>query len=349
MVELPQSELPTVSAIYKNYSDNKSEWRREHLGASLIGKECERSLFYTLRWCNDPRHPPRILRLFETGFREEARLIKNLRSIGICIYDLDPDSGKQNYYSSFGGHYAGSLDGIAVNFPEAPKTWHVVEFKSSSTKEFNKLRKDGIQKSKPLHYAQVQQYMNWSGLDRAFYFVVCKENDSIYAERIYYDPLFAEHLMEKAKRIIFSDTPPERITSSAGNFQCRFCEHNGVCWEKELPEVNCRTCAFVTPEQNGTWTCGRTGKVIEPINQRRIQDCHIFIPELVPLKVVDSDPEAGTITYEGGIVNGPCHVLSKDLARVLRERGNNSDMYETHMECSSYDTSKPDMAGVAYG
>ena len=320
MVEIPQTELPTVKAIYKHYEDTKSDFRRAHLGASLIGKECERELFYTFRWCSDPRFEGRLLRLFENGFKEEARFVKNLRNIGITIYDKDPDTGGQIYCNSFGGHYAGSLDGAAIGFPEASKTWHVCEFKSSNTKEFNKLVKDGIEKVKPLHYAQVQQYMSWTGMKRAFYMVVCKEDDRIYAERVYFVKEVSDLLEAKAKRVIFADVPPGRIADDVDDFRCRFCDHRGVCWEGEFAEVNCRTCAMVTVVEDGTFTCGRDGEVIEPINQRKERDCHIFIPALVPVEATDSDSKKGTITY-GKIVNGPGNVLSKDLARAMRERG----------------------------
>jgi hypothetical protein len=260
------------------------------------------------------------LRLFENGFEEEARFVKNLRSIGIIIYDKDPDTRGQIYYSAFGGHYAGSLDGAALGFVEAPKTWHVCEFKSSNTKEFNKLVKDGIEKVKPLHYAQVQQYMAWSEMKRAYYMVVCKDDDRIHGERVYFVKEFADMLEAKAKRIIFAEVPPGRIADDPEDFRCRYCDHRGACWEKELAEVNCRTCAMVTVVEDGTFTCGRTGEVIEPINQRKEQDCHIFIPALVPLQATDSNSRLGTITY-GNITNGPGHVLSKDLARAIREGG----------------------------
>ncbi|MFA5715617.1 MAG: oxidoreductase [Candidatus Paceibacterota bacterium] len=350
MSELPQTYQPTVEKIYQKYIDTNGDFRRNHLGASLIGEECERKLWFSVRWASDPNFNGRMIRLFSTGFKEESRIINDLRNIGITVWDRDPDSGDQIRFVDPGcPHFSGSLDAVGRGFEEAPKTPHVVEIKSSGNKSFLKIKKEGVEKAKPLHYAQMQTYCRWAELDRAFYFVVNKDNDEIYSERIYYEKIFAECLAEKAKRIVYSNVPLEKICDNPENFQCKFCPYVGICHRSELPLVSCRTCAFVTPEQNGTWTCGRTGKVIEPINQRRIQDCHIFIPELVPLKAVDSDPEAGTITYDGGIVNGPCHVLSKDLARVLRERGNDSDMYETHMECSSYDTSKPDMAGVAYG
>ena len=357
MVELPQTHQPTVEKIYQNYVDTNGDFRRNHLGASLIGEECERKLWYGFRWCSDPCFSGRMLRLFNTGFREESRIIKELRRIGIKVWDRDPDSGEQLHYTDPDcPHFSGSLDGIGKGFDEAPVTPHEIEIKSSGSKAFSKVKHEGVQKAKPLHYSQIQTYCRWAELDRAFYFVVNKDTDEIYSERVYYDKAFAERLADKAKRVVYSDVPLERISKNAGNFQCKFCPYVGPCHEKELCLISCRTCAFVTPEENGTWTCGRSGKVIEPINQRRVQDCHIFIPDLVPMVQTDADPEVGTITY-GKITNGPGAVLSKDLAKAIREapkekvekkRGSksDSDKYELHME--TRDTSEPDMYGVAY-
>ena len=320
MVELPQTHQPTVEKIYQNYVDTNGDFRRNHLGASLIGEECERKLWFSLRWACDPGFNGRLLRLFQTGFKEEARIIKELRGIGITLWDRDPSSGEQIHFSDPDcQHFSGSLDGIGRGFEEAPATSHVIEIKSSGSKPFSKIKHEGVQRAKPLHYAQMQTYCRWSELDRAFYFVVNKDTDEIYSERVYYDKAFAERLADKAKRVVYSDVLLERISKNAGNFQCKFCPYTGPCHEKELCLISCRTCAFVTPEENGTWTCGRTKKVIEPINQRKACEGHIFIPDLVPLKVVDSDPEVGSITYEGGIINGPGAVLSKDLAKAIRE------------------------------
>lgn len=48
---------------------------------------------------------------------------------------------------------------------------------------------------------------------------------------------------------------------------------------------------------------------------------HIYIPELVPLPLIGADPEAGTIEYEGNIINGPGHIESKDLEKEILKRG----------------------------
>jgi hypothetical protein len=71
MAELPIVVSPTREAIFAAYEADAHQGFRLHLGASLIGKPCERSLWYDFRWTTVAQHPGRLLRLFETGQLEE--------------------------------------------------------------------------------------------------------------------------------------------------------------------------------------------------------------------------------------------------------------------------------------
>lgn len=316
MVQLPDFILPTVDAIYNHYEVSNGDWRRNHLGASLIGNKCERALWYSFRWAGNPQFKGRMLRLFETGNQQESRIVKNLRDIGVTVYDLDPETGKQIRYASHGGHYAGSCDGVAQGFKES-KQWHIIEIKTMNTKTFGQLKKNGVMTTKFEHYCQMQQYMNWAGLERAYYFAVCKEDDSIYGERVSLDKELAKRLELKAERIIFSDNAPFQISDSDNDPTCRFCAYKEICRGIRLPEINCRTCAFANPEENGTWKCCRgEGHILCGDEQRAVQDCHVFIPDFVPMEQTDANPEKGTITY-GVITNGPGAILSKDLEETI--------------------------------
>lgn len=139
MAELPAITSLTREAIFSGYEADASDGFRSHLGASLIGKECERALWYDFRWVTRSKHPGRLLRLFETGQLEEARLVLNLRRTGATVLEVDPETGRQFRVQAHGGHFGGSLDGVAINLLEAPKVWHVLEFKTHSNKSFGDL------------------------------------------------------------------------------------------------------------------------------------------------------------------------------------------------------------------
>jgi len=73
MVTIPKvPKSDTVDAIYKNWELNQGDFRRAHLGASLVGHSCTRFLFYSYRWVAPPRFPGRMLRLFDRGHRGGA-------------------------------------------------------------------------------------------------------------------------------------------------------------------------------------------------------------------------------------------------------------------------------------
>ena len=269
-------------------------------------------LWLSFRWALMPNFDPRILRLFETGFREEARIIDNLRSAGICVMDRDPDTGRQWSYNMWGGHYSGSLDGVIKGLKESSRP-HVLECKTFNTKGFKELKKLGVEKAKPMHYAQMQQYMGWASLERAYYIAHCKETDELHAERVYINREFIKSLEAKAETIIFSPTPLDKQGDSEKSMICKWCDYKELCWYGALPEINCRTCAHSTPEPDGSWSCVKRSHDLSTNEQLHVCPQHIYIPQLTPWDVIDADPETGTITYSNGVVNGPGGKSSEDL------------------------------------
>jgi hypothetical protein len=61
--------------------------KRYHLGGSMIGAKCPRSLFYAFRRVAASYFQGRMLRLFQRGHEEEFKFVKYLRSIGAEVQD----------------------------------------------------------------------------------------------------------------------------------------------------------------------------------------------------------------------------------------------------------------------
>lgn len=287
MAALPPPPTPTLNAIYAAYVTEAGDGFRDHLGASIIGKECERALWYDFRWVTRGAFSGRMLRLFETGNREEDRLVRDLRRTGATVLDSDPETGRQWRVESHGGHFGGSMDAVALGLLEAPRTWHVVEFKTHGVKSFTPLKKDGVQKSKPQHWAQMQVYMHLAGLTRAMYVAVCKDTDEIYIERVRADPVESERFLVKARRVIDAARPPARISHDPSWWQCRLCDHHDHCHGGRIAETNCRTCLHSTPVDGG-WHCARWNGPLGSREQRRGCPAHLFIPDLMPGEPVDA-------------------------------------------------------------
>ncbi|MCA3575507.1 MAG: oxidoreductase [Aestuariivirga sp.] len=301
MAELPAPQTPTLSAIYAAYEAEQGDGFRDHLGASLIGKACARALWYDFRWVTASRHPGRLLRLFETGQLEEERLVRNLRATGATVLEVDPETGRQFRVEAHGGHFGGSLDGVAIGLLEAPKTWHVLEFKTHSVKSFADLVAKGVVASKPQHAAQMQVYMHLTGITRALYVAVCKDTDALHIERIEADKELAERLLDKAHRIIFAQRPLPRLSDDPAWYECRMCAHHDVCHGGGAATVNCRTCLHVTPLEGG-WHCARHDRMQGSQEQRDACGRHLFIPDLVPGEVTDAGDDHVAYRMKDGAI-----------------------------------------------
>lgn len=84
--------------------DHFSDEPRTHLGASLIGHECSRYLWYVFRWCVNEEFSGRMYRLFERGHLEEMRFVKWLEGIG-CRVETDYFSENRLCLDSTTGEY----------------------------------------------------------------------------------------------------------------------------------------------------------------------------------------------------------------------------------------------------
>lgn len=262
----PEESL-TVQAIYDYWKKKgDSEPTRCYLGASIIGHECDRFLWYTFRGCVTKAFDGRMYRLFERGKREENAFISELQGIGCEVHATD-ESGNQFEVTACGGHFKAHMDGCALGIPEAPKTWHVLEFKTfggteDNSKDFEKVKESGVKAAKPLHYAQMMIEMHLTKMERALYLAVKKATDELYAERVRYVPAEGKAIKARAERIITACQPGERMASRQDDYRCKFCDAKDLCWGTgvvalPIPAVTCRTCCHATPEMDGDgrWSC----------------------------------------------------------------------------------------------
>lgn len=280
---LPAPDHEVVSAIYAGYEQRGlAEPPRAYLGASVIGDECARKLWYGLRWATLPDFDGRMYRLFQTGHLEEPRMIRDLRDIGATVYERDPDTGRQFNYVDLWGHYRGSTDGIGSRLPGGERKHHILEFKTHSAKSYADLKRHGVQQSKPVHYAQMQVYMGWAKLSYALYLARNKDTDELHAERIESDPVAFDRLREKAERVVFAPLPPARLSDDPAFFKCKLCDHKDVCHGYTGPRKSCRTCVHASPVKtgDGAWECARYQ--IHPTEAQQLHGCDSYLP-LPPL------------------------------------------------------------------
>ena len=160
-----------IDAAHEKRREEHEQAFRPHMGASTLGEKCDRKLWLAFRWAVREQFPGRILRVFRRGNREEETVVEDLRAIGMKVRA----TGGEQTRVKFGSHVSGSIDGIITSgVPDAPKKAHVLEIKTHSKKSWEAVEKDGVEKSQPKHWVQMQVYMHGTGIDRALYVAVCK-------------------------------------------------------------------------------------------------------------------------------------------------------------------------------
>lgn len=252
------------SAVVKN---NPSKHRR-HLGASEIGDECLRKLWFKFRWVKTIRFNGRMLRLFDRGHREEEVFIRLLRDAGWKIFEQDDVTGNQFRFEAFEGHFGGSLDGIGIPPEHLGLPARVLlEFKTANKNSTSKLMKDGVRQEKPRHWAQQHLYGAFYQLPVSVYISVNKDNDDLVCEVFDIELSVAEDMLFKAESVIYAQEMPPGISSDPTFWICRFCDYKKICHEKAEPERNCRSCRHAKPGPQAMWRCTAHENVEIPEDQ----------------------------------------------------------------------------------
>lgn len=249
------TRLDNIASEHRLREDEPGRW---HLGASVIGSECSRQIWYGFRWVKRVVHSGSLHRLFERGHMEEARFVQSLRAIGLTVHEFD-GQGKQFKFSTLHGHFGGSCDGFATNGTATA----LLSFKTHNQRSFDNLQKQGkVRLSKPRHYDQECCYGSYFGTALTIYCAVNKNTDERYYEIFENDYKIASDLTKKAEYVITSMTPPPRISNSPAYSACKMCDFRGPCWGNEPPEKNCRSCRYCSPAENAQWNCDFHGGII---------------------------------------------------------------------------------------
>lgn len=271
-LECPQQRKRLAQRIAKDIDEAcvrlYSDGHRKHLGGSLIGDPCARKLWSVFRWLKTEQFSGRMYRLFNRGHREEERFVAWLREIGCDVQEYDSivdGEGTQIRISGVNGHFGGSLDGrlklpVKYNVPEQVL---LAEFKTAGTGAgFVKLRNNGVEMERPLHFAQMSVYGRKHGYKYAIYLCINKNDDDLIVEVVKLNWALGETLEKKAEDIISSQVPPTKISQTPTARHCRFCHFSPICHEGELPEKNCRSCINAVPIENKQWGCTKFQQII---------------------------------------------------------------------------------------
>ena len=213
MVALPPPPTPTLSAIYAAYEADPRR-RLSRASRRLADRQVLRARALVRLPLGDARAVPRAASCGcsrPASWKRRASCATCART-GATVLDVDPETGRQWRVEAHGGHFGGSLDAVAIGLKEAPKTWHVAEFKTHSAKSFRDLVAKGVALSKPQHWAQMQIYMHLTGHHPgAVRGGVQGHRRSAHRAGTRRRARRPTRLLEKARRVIDAKRPPARI------------------------------------------------------------------------------------------------------------------------------------------
>lgn len=262
---LAARRLDIEAAIDKAIEENPGAWRRliadtlatmddwrrgdegerSHLGASVVGVGCGTRVALDYRKASLDKPDGRLIRLFNRGHMEEARLVAALTVAGIKCKTMSKHGGQISYELR---GVRGSVDGVA-RLQDGRLA--VLEFKTMSQRPFDELCRTGNIKDQ--HMTQMQCGMAGLGLEAALYVAVHKDTDRIAVLEVAADRSIAEEADSLAFEVVHGAIPD--VEFQKGSLQCRYCPHKAICHDEGGPVARCETCVHAVSDGNGRWSC----------------------------------------------------------------------------------------------
>jgi len=216
-------------------AENNKQPRREYLGASGIGRECERQIQYDYAGAPKEKNFDGItLRKFAAGHYYEDDTAKLLKAAGFELRTQKP-SGGQFGFEALNGKFSGHADGVFVaghNVLKYPALW---EHKAVGNKSFAKHLKEKVAKANPTYAAQIAIYQAYLDLTEnpAVFTVRNTDTQELYFELVPFDAKLAQETSDKALRIIQATEAQELLPRVAQNqdfYLCKWCDFQDRCW-----------------------------------------------------------------------------------------------------------------------
>lgn len=134
------------------------------------------------------------------------------------------DQQKEVVYTQGSLKLVGHIDGVVTGLVEAPKTAHLLEIKTASSKRFNELKKHGdYKKFSETYWFQVHAYSLFLGLKRAAVFVYNKDNSEMMLLRIKIDKDWTVEQLQKIFESVGGEIP-ERLCPRPDYYKAKFCQ-----------------------------------------------------------------------------------------------------------------------------
>jgi hypothetical protein len=194
---------------------------RDYIGASGIGAECLRQIWYEFKGYQAEEVPTKTRRTWAIGRHLEGLILDWLSEAGVEIVRTWDDLVSEDM-PFFKGH----LDSVWM---KKGKAFAIIEIKTAKDASYNIFVKKGLRTWNPQYYAQIQSYMGMSGIHTAYIVVLNKDSSDIADELVTFDEVFYQKLREKALMVSQAEVAPRKINGSPLWFQCKMCKFNKIC------------------------------------------------------------------------------------------------------------------------
>jgi hypothetical protein len=209
-----------LTKLIEKHQEKMIDEPRDYIGASSIGSECLRQIWYQFKGVKAENIPTKTKRTWAIGKKLEGLIYSWLKDAGAKVQIHDVTHHAKNV-PIFKGHF----DGLIV-FGEKTS---ILEIKTAKDASFKIFVKNGLKIWNPQYYAQVQSYMGMSTIKTAYIIVLNKDNSELSDELINFDEQFYEELEQKALLISRAITEPPRISATPLWYKCKMCSYKSTC------------------------------------------------------------------------------------------------------------------------
>lgn len=240
---------------------NRYKDRPKTLGAGRVGhpmapvpydRGCERALWFEMKqYPSDRPFSENLYRIFSMGHAAEQIVAENLRLAGFTLVTEDANGNQfgfalAHHPETGQPRFKGFCDGVVVAGPEVigvgsdaiqlkyPFLW---ENKAVNNKKFDKFVAEGVERSHPQYYSQMQIYMNFLQLyqNPGLLTVLNRETGHIRCEFVRYNQRHCQAIIDRAARIIEAKGPLvlERAAQEYEKLPCKWCDFKSHCQQAE--------------------------------------------------------------------------------------------------------------------
>lgn len=212
-----------VELLNSSLERREPEEPRTYIGASAIGKECLRQIWYSYKGYPAELRLAKQQRTLNIGKTLEDMIIDDLKAAGVFVI-----SRGQFYQDDEVHQLQGHVDGVIV-LSEHERA--ILEIKTAKDDEFKKFVKLGLRGWNESYYSQIQCYMGMSGIHEGVLLAINKDTSDLHEQWINHDIYFYDDLKNRARIIAGSEQLPPRIASSAFDWRCKMCSYNKECYK----------------------------------------------------------------------------------------------------------------------